>query len=60
MLCWARVKVLDNIIGFSFQQVMVTVFNKVFFDLFAADVALIFAIDPTECRIWLELFQTAQ
>jgi len=44
----ARVEVLHNVVGLCFEKMVVTVFNEEVFDLFAADVALVFAIDPAE------------
>ena len=60
MLSRARIKVLDDVVRLGLKQVMVTVFAEEVFNFFAADVAFVLSVDPTEGGIRLKLYHPAQ
>ena len=55
-----RVKVFDNVIGFSLQQMVVTVFDQEVPDFFATNVTLILAVEPAEGTIRFKLSKAPQ
>lgn len=60
MLTWTGIKVLDDVVCLSFEQVKVTVFDKEVLDLLPTDEALVLPVDATERRVRLKVYVSCQ
>ena len=59
MFSWTWIKVLDDVVCLSFEQMMVTVLCQEVLYFSPANVTFIFPIDSTECRVWFKWEQSA-
>ena len=60
MFLGVGVEVLDDVVAFSFQEVLIVLVMQEISDLFTTDEPTALSIDPAERCIWLESLETAQ